>query len=294
MSLFAQQYQTYLDRTNQALSQALCARSDIPSPLREAMGYSLEAGGKRIRPVLLLACCDIAGGDTARALPFACAVEMIHTYSLIHDDLPCMDNDDLRRGRPTCHKVYGEGMALLAGDGLLNFAYEHMSDAVAAGVPGAAQALREIACGAGVGGMIAGQCLDLANEGRAMDGAMLRRIHNGKTAALLTAACTAGMCLAGADARRLEAARAYGRALGLAFQITDDVLDVAGDAAHLGKHTGKDAQSGKLTFVSVYGLEKARALAREAVQEAVGALRPFGGDAMFLCQMAQFVLGRDH
>ena len=214
-----------------------------PDRLREAMRYSLLNGGKRLRGCLLLAACELGGGDAEAALPFAAALEMIHAYSLIHDDLPAMDNDTMRRGKPTNHVVFGEALAILAGDALLTHAVEVMA---ASGHPNAFPALGEIIRAAGVGGMLAGQTLDVTNEGAEPDIRLVEEIHRGKTAALLTAPLTAGLILAGAEGALVEAGREYGFHLGMAFQIVDDLLDLEGDPALMGKTLGKDQEEGKL------------------------------------------------
>ena len=265
-----------------------------PQPLRSAMRYSLLLPGKRIRPTLLLAAYHLLREDWQSVLPFACALEMIHTYSLIHDDLPALDNDALRRGKPTNHRVYGENMAILAGDGLLNMAYETMLNAPFSGEhPGeAVAAMREIAHRAGVCGMIAGQTLDVKLEGQAPSKESVHYIHLHKTADLLTAPITAGLMLAGASEEQLEAGRIYGRGLGLAFQIIDDLLDLEGDVALLGKETGMDAARGKMTWPAVCGTEQARADAAQAVEEAVEAISVFGQKSEKLCALARGTLVR--
>lgn len=270
-------------------------REDLPpQPLRSAMRYSLLLPGKRLRPALLLAAYHLLAEDWQSVLPFACALEMIHTYSLIHDDLPAMDDDALRRGQPTNHRVFGENMAILAGDGLLNMAYETMLDApfTAAHPERAVRAMGEIARRAGVRGMIAGQTLDVKLEGHPPAEACVRYIHLHKTADLLTAPVTAGLMLAGAGEEQLRAGRAYGQGLGLAFQIEDDLLDLEGDAAALGKQTGMDAQRGKMTWPVVRGVEQARRDAREAVEQAVAAISLFGEKAQKLSLLARNTLVR--
>ena len=265
-----------------------------PQPLRSAMRYSLLLPGKRIRPTLLLAAYHLLKDDWQSVVPFACSLEMIHTYSLIHDDLPAMDNDALRRGKPTNHLVYGENMAILAGDGLLNMAYENMlnTDFAAEHPAEALKAMREIAHRAGVCGMIAGQTLDVKLEGHEPSRESVRYIHLHKTADLLTAPITAGLMLAGANEEQLEAGRAYGRGLGLAFQIVDDLLDLEGDVALLGKETGMDAARGKMTWPAVCGVEQARADAAKAVAEAVEAMKLFGQKGEKLAQLAKKTLVR--
>lgn len=265
-----------------------------PQPLRSAMRYSLLLPGKRIRPTLLLAAYHLLKDDWQSVIPFACALEMIHTYSLVHDDLPAMDNDALRRGKPTNHKVYGENMAILAGDGLLNMAYETMLNApfTEQHPVEAVSAMREIAHRAGVCGMIAGQTLDVKLEGQTPSKESVRYIHLHKTADLLTAPITAGLMLAGATEEQLEAGRAYGCGLGMAFQIVDDLLDLEGDVAVLGKETGMDAARGKMTWPAVCGVEQARMDAAQAVEKAVTALAPFGDKAEKLSNLARKTLVR--
>lgn len=265
-----------------------------PQPLRSAMRYSLLLPGKRLRPVLLLAAYHLVRDDWEQALPFACAMEMIHTYSLIHDDLPAMDDDALRRGKPTNHRVFGEAVAILAGDGLLNLAYETMLSApIAAERP--EQALRaagEIARRAGVCGMIAGQTADVTLEGHAPTAESVRYIHLHKTADLLTAPVVAGLMLAGATEAQLEAGRAYGRGIGLAFQIVDDLLDLEGDVSLLGKETGMDAQRGKQTWPAAFGVERSRQDAGKAIEQAAQALSPFGERGAYLRELARKTLVR--
>ena len=230
-------------------------------------------------------------------MPAAAAIEMIHSYSLVHDDLPCMDNSPLRRGKPSTHAVYGETMALLAGDGLLNLAFEtilspkNRGSLSAQGVLGAASALADAA---GIDGMVGGQVIDLASEGKEIDLATLEALQRGKTAALLTAACVMGARVAGATSEQEEAARVYGENIGLSFQIIDDILDVTADAAKLGKPVGADAENEKVTYVSLLGLDEARRLAGQRTADAVAALSVFGDDADSLRQLAEALLHRDH
>ena len=286
-------YDEYLGMVEGALSDQLASLGVIPEKLFEAMDYSLSAGGKRLRPVLLLAACDALGGNLAEALPFACGLEMIHTYSLIHDDLPAMDNDDLRRGRPTNHKVFGEGMAILAGDGLLSAAMELMlRSAVRMGDMRGIRAAEAIARRAGVCGMVAGQVMDVTGEGSEPTLEKVDYIHRHKTADLLTAPIEAGFILAGADDAAVAAGCEYGVNLGLAFQMVDDLLDVEGDAATLGKTPGKDAAEGKLTWVAVRGIEATRVDAKAAVQKAAAALESVAGETNFLKTLAQSTLNR--
>ncbi|MBQ7455538.1 MAG: polyprenyl synthetase family protein [Clostridia bacterium] len=284
---YREQYEFFRRAVEETLQGAVPC--DVPEPLRGAMRYSLLAGGKRLRPVLLLASFALLEQDLTPALSFAAALEMVHTYSLIHDDLPAMDNDDLRRGKPTCHKVYGEGMAVLAGDGLLSLAFETMAQS---DHPRALPALRELALRCGTRGMVAGQCMDLAAEESGGDAETLRYIHAHKTADLLTAPVAMGLILAGADEAQLAAGRAFGQNLGFAFQIVDDILDVTAETAALGKTAGKDAQENKCTWVSMHGLEQARADAARYTEAAVSQLSIFGEEAEFLRTLARQALVR--
>lgn len=261
--------------------------------LYDAMRYSLLAGGKRLRPVLVLESCRLCGGDRGQALPFAGAVEMVHTYSLIHDDLPCMDDDDLRRGRPTNHRVYGEATAVLAGDGLLTAAFETML------APGQSlppertlEAAGILARAAGGQGMVGGQILDMAGEGRTLGLLEVEELQRLKTGALIAAAAEMGCVVAGGTAEQRSSLRCYAESLGLAFQIQDDILDVIGDEAMLGKPVGSDARSEKTTFVSLKGLDSCHALVAELTDRAVDALQPFGEEAESLCRLARSLAGR--
>ena len=286
-------FKEYRQMTEEALIPMLSSLRDIPSPLWEAMSYSLEAGGKRIRPALLLAACETAGGDSSLALPFACALEMIHTYSLIHDDLPAMDNDDLRRGQPTNHKVFGENVAILAGDGLLNAAAELMAvSAVKMDDMRGIRAMEIIMRHAGVTGMIAGQSEDVTSEGQEPREDIVRYIHEHKTADLLEAAVEAGLALAGAEETEIAAGREYALHLGLAFQMTDDLLDVTGSADRLGKSTGKDQEQNKMTWVALKGVEGTAEDARREIALAKEALNAMPGDTALFADFADSLLGR--
>ena len=281
----------WLEQIESALKEA-AAVPDMPyKQTAEAMAYSLEAGGKRLRPMLALEFCRLAGGEPEKAMPFACAVEMIHTYSLIHDDLPCMDNDDLRRGKPSCHKAFGEATALLAGDALLTKAFEMLSKAELPPerIVKAAAILSRCA---GIDGMIGGQAVDLLNEAQAPDFDILELTCRLKTAALLQAACLLGTAAAGND-QMTDKAREYGLNLGLAFQIVDDILDVTGDSALLGKPVGSDAENGKTTFVTLCGLEKARELAEKYSRGAVEVLAQIPGSED-LSRLTEQLLLRKH
>lgn len=294
----------YNDRMRQQLAQfekALPAympqTGKLQTTVAEAMAYACKDGGKRLRPMLVLEFCRLCGGDPAQAMPFAAAIEMIHCYSLVHDDLPCMDNSLMRRGRPSTHAVYGETMALLAGDGLLTLAFETMlrpgnrADLPPERALGAASALADAA---GIEGMVGGQVIDLQSEGKSIDLSTLEALQEGKTAALLIAACVMGARLAGATPAQEQAARQFGENLGLAFQIVDDILDVTATAQELGKPVGSDADNGKVTYVSLLGLEKARALATQRTDRALAALDTLGGETGALRQLAQALLLRHH
>lgn len=286
-------YADYQAMVEAALPRQLASLGAIPEPLYRAMEYSLEAGGKRLRPVLLLAACEMAGGSVETAMPFACALEMIHTYSLIHDDLPAMDNDDLRRGKPTSHKMFGEALAILAGDGLLNAAGELMlRSAIGMSDLRGTRAAEAILRRSGVTGMVAGQTMDVTGEGGEPTLEKVTYIHLHKTADLLTAPIEAGLLLAGATDAQVTAGAAFGEHLGLAFQIVDDVLDVQGSAAVLGKSIGKDEARGKLTWVAARGVERARKDAAEQVGLAIQALDELKMDTNFLKALAQNTLNR--
>ncbi len=257
----------------------------------DAARYSLLAGGKRIRPILLLEFAKLFDVPIDVATPFACALECIHTYSLIHDDMPCMDNDDLRRNRPTNHKVYGDAMALLAGDALLNRAYEIMLTAVTN--EKTAKTAAYIADCAGVNGMVGGQCIDLVNEEKNISAQTLHLMHEKKTGALIRAACVGGALLGTDDTQTIAIIEKYALELGLAFQIIDDILDVEGDASCLGKNTGMDVEQGKNTFVSVYGLAKAKEMAQSHTQHAMNLLKQLP-PSEFLVECTQLLLKRKH
>ena len=297
MAIYTNQLQAHCDRFEAAMPAYMPATGGLQTVVAEAMAYACADGGKRIRPVLTLEFCRLCGGDPEAAMPAAAAIEMIHSYSLVHDDLPCMDNSPLRRGKPSTHAVYGETMALLAGDGLLNLAFEtilspkNRGSLSAQGVLGAASALADAA---GIDGMVGGQVIDLASEGKEIDLATLEALQRGKTAALLTAACVMGARVAGATSAQEEAARVYGENIGLSFQIIDDILDVTADAAKLGKPVGADAENEKVTYVSLLGLDEARRLAQQRTADAVAALSVFGDDADSLRQLAEALLHRDH
>lgn len=260
----------------------------------DAMRYSLLLGGKRIRPVLLLEFFKASGGKGDVAVPFAVALEMIHTYSLIHDDLPCMDNDDLRRGKPSNHKVYGEDMALLAGDGLLTHAFCVASQTEGIPAERVVTAVGELSRFAGYSGMVGGQVIDLQSEGKKVSPEVVEEINLLKTAGLLRAATKIGAILAGAGEELIHAADEYGKALGLAFQIVDDILDTCGNEAILGKPTGSDEKNNKSTFVSIYGIEKCRRMVDELTNTALDSLKAFEGDTEFLKELTLYLARREH
>lgn len=275
-----------------ALEKTLAGNKNLNGTLAAAMKYSLMAGGKRLRPILLMASAEAVGKRGEDYLATACAIEMIHTYSLIHDDLPAMDDDDYRRGKLTNHKVYGEGMAILAGDALLTLAFEVMLHQASVSHPVKLAVIQEISTAAGANGMIGGQAIDLESEGKSIDQDTLYKMHMGKTGALFRAAVRAGAIMAGASARDLEALTKYADSFGLAFQITDDILDVAGDAAAIGKPVGSDARNQKSTYVTLTSLAEAEDMARQAVDTAVEALSPLGNRADFLRELVQFLILR--
>ncbi|MGI1692211.1 polyprenyl synthetase family protein [Thermoanaerobacter uzonensis] len=266
-----------------------------PEIIYEAMRYSVFAGGKRLRPVLCLASCELLGGDIKKALPVACAIELIHTYSLIHDDLPAMDNDDLRRGKLTNHKVYGEAIAILAGDGLLNLGYEvlvrhaleHPED-----YERILKATNEIATASGCKGIIGGQVVDILSQNTELTYEELKFIHEHKTAALIEASVCAGAYIAGATEEDIHALREYARLIGFAFQIKDDILDVIGEEEKLGKKVGSDKEKGKFTFVNIFGLEKSHEMVVELTQNAIKILDRFGEKALFLKELSNYLIER--
>ena len=278
----------------QTLKQELYREAPLDAKLAESMEYSLMAGGKRLRPILVMAAADAVGADGAQFVTTGCALEMIHTYSLIHDDLPAMDNDDYRRGKLTNHKVYGAGLATLAGDALLTLAFDVLlrqtgvSDATRLAV------VREMAMAAGMNGMVGGQAIDLASEGHRIPMELLKKMHMGKTGALFRAAIRSGAILGGANDAQLAALTRYADAFGLAFQITDDILDVVGDEAAIGKPVGSDERNHKSTYVTLLSLEKAQALAKATVDDAIAALDEFGDEAAFLRGLVQMLIERNH
>lgn len=282
-----------------ALERYLPEKEEFTSNLHKAIQHSLFAGGKRVRPILSIASYEAVGGKGDRILPFACALEMIHTYSLIHDDLPAIDNDDYRRGKPTCHTVFGEAIAILAGDGLLTEAFRLMATPPANDHwPGDGgiilELVNEVARAAGVLGMVGGQVVDVESEGKAVDLPTVQYIHARKTGAMILASVRVGAKLGGAKGKTLDALTRYGESLGLAFQIVDDVLNVEGNTALLGKKTGSDLSRGKATYPSVLGVEESKKRGKELVERAVDALKPFGPEADPLREIARFVAAREY
>ena len=287
------------EKVDSALERYFPKKEEFTLNLHKAIQHSLFAGGKRIRPILSIASFEAVGGEGERILPFACALEMIHTYSLIHDDLPAIDNDDYRRGKPTCHKIFGEAIAILAGDGLLTEAFKLMTNQSAKDHPSSDGGLildliNEVAQAAGVLGMVGGQVVDIESEGKAVDLPMVQYIHTHKTGAMILASVRVGAKLGGAKEEILKALTRYGESLGLAFQIADDILNVEGKAALMGKKTGSDLSKGKATYPSVLGVEESKKRARELVHLAVDALKPLGPEADPLREIARFVVAREY
>jgi geranylgeranyl diphosphate synthase type II len=277
---------------NRWLDQLMPPVTTPPPRIHEAMRYSLMAGGKRLRPILVLAAGEVFGGAPERLYPVACAFEMVHTYSLIHDDLPAMDNDDLRRGMPTCHKQFDEATAILAGDGLMTHAFRILAE-MDAPAEQKVRVIRELAVGSGtVEGMIAGQIVDLEAEGKPIDAGRLAFIHRAKTGALIRGALVCGGIVADAAESDLALLSAYGDRVGLAFQIADDILDETATAEQLGKTPGKDAAAGKATYPALYGLEASRKQAEALAEEAIEVLAPLGQRAQLLIEIARFVVNR--
>ena len=294
-------YQAVYQQDKKLVDQALAGYfADASAPyhrLLESMHYSLTAGGKRLRPILVLAFCRACGGDAEKALPVACALEMVHTYSLIHDDLPCMDDDDLRRGKPSNHKVFGEDIALLAGDALLTLAFTALTNEKTASLAGDSacrRAAAALSAYAGASGMVGGQVIDLISENKQVPIETIREIEYKKTACLIKAACELGCLSAGADSDRVCAASRYGECLGIAFQIQDDILDCTSTDEELGKPVGSDVENQKSTFVSLLGIEKARETVNELTESAVEALRVFDGETDSLEEFARAMASRSN
>ncbi|KAK9074894.1 hypothetical protein SSX86_003213 [Deinandra increscens subsp. villosa] len=293
------EFDTYMTEKAKLVNHALEQAVPMQEPLKihEAMRYSLLAGGKRVRPILCLASCDLVGGNEAHAMAMASAIEMVHTMSLIHDDLPCMDNDDLRRGKPTNHKVYGDDTAVLAGDALLSLAFEHLATRTVGVEPArVVHAIRELASAVGSLGLVAGQIVDLSSEGKQdVDLEKLEYIHVHKTAKLLEAAVVGGAVVGGGSSGEVERVRKYARSIGLLFQVVDDILDVTKSSEELGKTAGKDLVSDKATYPKLMGLERAREFAGELLAEAVEELDFFdSGRAAPLYYLAHYIAHRQN
>lgn len=292
--------ETYLSEKKTVVDAALNAYFPEPeglaSDLVSAMKYSIFAGGKRLRPILCISAAEAVGGVEADVLLVACAIELIHTYSLIHDDLPVMDDDDIRRGRPTNHKVFGEAVALLAGDGLLTEAFKLMTlpeltDKVSAGV--ILKVIGMVSVAAGYRGMVGGQVVDIQSEGKQVDLSVVEFIHNHKTGELITVPLACGVMLGGGDESQIEAISSYGRKIGLAFQISDDILDIEGDTSTLGKQVGSDEQKGKITYPAVVGLERSRQVQSELIEAAIKCLHGFDQAAEPLRHIARYIIERN-
>lgn len=288
--MFKETFQRYLDMIEQYLAH-------LPwdeDTLNQSMHYSLMGGGKRIRPVLALAAAEVVGGNPEKILSAAVALELIHTYSLIHDDLPAMDNDDYRRGRLSNHKVFGEANAILAGDALLTYAFELLADPVMGDPERKLRVIREVAVAAGKAGMVGGQAADMAGEGQMLTRKELEEIHKAKTGALLTVSVRLGSILAGGTEQQVKDLTDYAKALGLAFQIKDDILDVVGDSKKLGKPAGSDQRQGKVTYVSLLGLAGAERQLHEQILQAQTALQSLDNRAIFLSELAAYIEKRQH
>jgi geranylgeranyl diphosphate synthase type II len=289
---------TYLSDRQSQIEAALCASigdGRIPSPLAESMTYSLNAGGKRLRPILVIAGAETVGGSADQVMPVAIALEMIHTFSLIHDDLPSMDDDSLRRGKPTNHKVFGEAMAILAGDGLLAEAFTVLSDAIKlSGVENNAivDVIRNVAWATGPRGMTGGQVIDMESTGKSITETELKSLHQHKTGRLITVSVVSGARLVGATQEQLDALKTYGESIGLAFQIADDILDIEGDQKEIGKDIGSDSEHGKVTYPSLIGMEESKARAKALVHQAIDTLSIFDQKADPLREIARYVIER--
>lgn len=280
---------------DQSLDNYLPEMNGPKEELFKAMRYSLFAGGKRLRPILCIAAAEAVGGSHKDVMPVACAFEMIHTYSLIHDDLPAMDDDELRRGKPTNHMVFGEAIAILAGDGLLTEAFRIMASSQLLEKTGAERfrkVIEIVASASGAGGMVAGQALDIRAEGKKIDTSLMEIIHEHKTGALLRASVVAGAILGGGSERETESLEQYGKNIGLAFQISDDILDIEGDSKEMGKQTGVDIERGKNTYPSIYGMEKSKTMLKEIIDNAIDMLSVFKEKAEPLRQIAVYIIER--
>ena len=288
---------TKVELVNRALDSCLPPENTYPPVVHQAMRYSVFSGGKRLRPVMVLATAEAMGGTAEMVMPYACAVELLHTYSLIHDDLPAMDNDDYRRGKPTSHRTFGEANAILAGDALLTYTFallaHHLADTEQEANRGL-QVIAELAEAAGSCGLIGGQVMDLEAEGGNLDAAVLDYIHQHKTGALFRATVRGSAILCGATPEQMNALNVYSENLGLAFQIKDDILNVTGDSRKLGKSTGSDSKRQKVTYPALYGLDNSKLAVREYSLKAVASLASFGETARWLRELALYLVNRDH
>ena len=282
-----------INTVEEYLAKYFYKSENLQKNIYDAMEYSLFAGGKRIRPVLSVAVCEMLGGNSEDVMPFACALEMIHTYSLIHDDLPCMDDDDLRRGRPTNHKVYGEGIAVLAGDALLNRAMETAMKFSALPADSTLDILYALFSASGTEGMIGGQVIDLENEGKQTDAETLETMHLLKTGALIMAAAKIGAIASGCPSADIYRVCEFAKKIGIAFQIKDDILDVEGNAEELGKPIGSDKENEKSTFVTIYGIEKAKEMLKAYTEDAINLISVYGERSEFLKEFALYLLERN-
>ena len=294
---FKAQFQNWVNLVNKTLDSLIIESQDLPQKsIYKSMQYSITAGGKRLRPVLAIAVCDMLDGDINEVLTYACAVEMIHTYSLIHDDLPAMDNDDYRRGKLTSHKVFGEAKAILAGDALLNYAFEVMLNYTIRhpnNILEKTKAMSIIAKASGVSGMIGGQVVDMESEGKEIPASLLEYMHRCKTGALINAPVMASAVLCKATPDIQDHLEQYAEKIGLAFQIKDDILDVEGNTEKLGKKIGSDVFNNKSTFVTIYGLEDSKKMLEKLTEEAANSLKIFGNKSEFLICLAQYLLARE-
>ncbi len=296
MSEFKNRLKSYIDYFENNLPNYLPEAKPYQEVLSDSVTYCITDGGKRIRPVLVMEFCRLCCGNYEKAMPFAAAIEMIHSYSLAHDDLPCMDNDDMRRGKPSCHKKFGEANALLAGDALLTLAFDTIANRTDFDAVSPLQAIRAagvLAEKAGVYGMIGGQVIDLESEGKKADIEILKLMDSKKTSALISAACQMGCIVGGADEEKIALAGEYAEKIGLAFQIVDDILDVKGDAKLLGKPVGSDSENDKSTYVSLLGLDESQKIVDDLTEDAIGILNKFE-DSDFLKELTLFLAKRDY
>lgn len=292
---FKGKYDNWLEVINSAIDKYVTVKDSPEKTIYSAMRYSITAGGKRLRPILSLAVCELLNGDINDVIPFACAIEMIHTYSLIHDDLPAMDNDDYRRGRLTNHKVYGDAIAVLAGDALLNYAFEVMINDIVKNeksISAKTKAMNIIANASGASGMIGGQVVDLESEGKDISKNLLEYMHRCKTGTMIKAPIMSAAVLCGANEEELNHLEGYAEKIGLAFQIKDDILDIEGNLATMGKKSGSDIANKKSTFVTLYGIGKSKMMLNKITNEAIEYIGFFGEKSNFLKDLALYIINR--